>query len=93
MEKMIHTTIGVYNSCVIHEKPIRGRDFKVNGVPPENLKDHIEYNKTWRFGRALFLDGKCIYKGYLKQESCDKFEQFIADNPQLIQTKDTQPYH
>ena len=78
---MVHTTIGVYN----------GGDFKMNGVLPEHLEAHIEYNKTWRFGRALFVDGKCVYKGYLDDERVKAFEQrIIKDN--LVLNKCTVPY-
>ena len=47
----IYTTVVVY---------LNG-DYKTNGVTPENIESHIEYNKTLRFGRALLVDGKVIY--------------------------------
>lgn len=52
MSKIIHTR-GVYPNG----------DYKDNGVLQEDLDNHIEYNKTFRFGRALFVDGKCVYEG------------------------------
>ena len=84
--KKIHTTIGLY---------LNG-DYKINGVSAENLDTHIEYNKTLRFGRALFVDGKCVHEGYYKNspEEIADFEKRIADNPeQFTRTEDTAPYH
>lgn len=60
-----------------------------NGVYEEDLDHHIEYNKTFRFGRALFVRGKCVYRGYLSQEECDKIEIEIKDKKL---DKNTRPY-
>lgn len=54
----IHHTRGVYNNG----------EFKDNGVLAEDLAAHIEYNKTYRFGRALLVDGVVVYNGYLSNE-------------------------
>lgn len=59
--KLFHT-MGVY----------RDGSRKNNGVIEEHLADHIEYNKTMRPGRALFVDGVCHNKGYLSEEECDQ---------------------
>jgi hypothetical protein len=77
---MIHTTIGVYLSG----------DYKVNGVKSENLKNHIEYNKTARFGRALLVDGKVVYRGSYKEEDIPLLEERFKD---IKVYKDTAPYH
>lgn len=79
---MIHTTIGVYNNG----------DRKVNGVPSEDLAAHIRYNTVMRFGRALFLDGLCIYNGCLSWERCKEIEKELAEKP-IVMEKDTAPYH
>ena len=65
---MNHVTIGVYKNGQYH----------VNIVKEEHLKDHIEYNKTFRWGRALFVDGKCEHKGYLTDEEVAKWTEKIA---------------
>jgi hypothetical protein len=62
---MNHVSIGVYNSD----------EYVVNIVRPEDLEDHIWYNKTFRFGRALFVDGKCIHKGYLDNDKIKQWEE------------------
>lgn len=59
----IHTTIGVY--------PNGGH--KVNGVKTEHLAEHIEYNKTFRFGRALIVDGEIVYLGAMSREKLEKY--------------------
>lgn len=79
---MIHTTIGLYANG----------EFKINGVKPEHLEDHIEYNKTMRFGRALFVDGKCVHKGYHNENNIKSFEDMIKDNPDYIRNVCTAPY-
>lgn len=65
---MNHITVGVYLSD----------NFKWNCVKEEDLQDHINFNKTFRFGRALFVDGKCVYKGYLNEEKVKEWEDKIS---------------
>lgn len=76
----IHHTAGFYANG----------DHKSNGVKSENLKDHIEYNVSWRPGRALFVDGKCVHQGYLSQDKCDEIEKKLEG---ATMDKDTAPYH
>lgn len=78
---MIHTTIGVYPDG----------SFKINGVLTEHLKDHIDYNKKMRFGRSLFVDGKCVHKGYLDDETIKSFKKRI-EKDNIKETKCTSPY-
>jgi len=72
-EKKIYSTIGVY---------LNG-DKKFNGVAQEDLGQHIVYNVNNRFGRALFLEGKCIYRGYLDIETTSKLEKEFEANPHI----------
>lgn len=76
---MIHYTIGFYANG----------ESKSNGVPSENLPAHIEYNLTKRPGRAFFVDGKCLNRGYLSEARCTQIEKEIAGR---VATRDTQPY-
>ena len=76
----IHTTVGVYPNL----------SYKMNGVTPENLEGHINYNKEWRLERALFVDGKCVYKGIFSDDKL-KVAQKIVDSSEPIKTN-TQPY-
>ena len=78
---MIVTTVGVYPNG----------SFKTNGVKQEHLKEHIEYNKLWRFGRALIVDGKIEYCGYWKQEELQAFIEKEKINEIRID-KCTAPY-
>jgi hypothetical protein len=68
---MIHTTIGLYANG---EK-------KYNGVANEDLQYHIEYNKKWRFGRALIVDGECVYEGVVSKDIIDKAVAEQKANP------------
>jgi len=61
---MYHTTVGVYSNM----------EYKINGVDPDHLEGHIEYNKGWRFGRALLVDGKVVYTGYFSEEDIPMLE-------------------
>jgi hypothetical protein len=78
---MIHTTIGLYANG----------DYKINGVHEDHLEGHITYNKLMRPGRALFVDGKCVFGGYLSEETCNGFEQTIEEEG-FKMNKDTMPY-
>ena len=76
---MIHTTVGVYSNF----------SFKSNGVPSEDLARHIAYNINFRPGRALFIDGICVYAGYLTDEGVTKATEKIINIKVKI---DTKPY-
>jgi hypothetical protein len=80
MEK-IHTTIGVYNNG----------DIKTNGVSEEHLETHIQYNLDYRPGRAFFVNGECLNKGYLDDERIAEYTEMFKD-PKWIVTKCTAPY-
>lgn len=79
---MIHTTVGLYANG----------EYKINGVLPEHLEAHITYNKTYRWGRSLFVDGKCVYNGYQSDEDVKAFEDKIKGDPNFIRNKCTAPY-
>lgn len=54
----LHNSVRVYNSD----------NFVVNAVKHDDIKSHINYNVTYRFGCALFIDGVCVYSGYLQSQ-------------------------
>lgn len=77
----IWTTIGVYYNG----------EYKINGVLPEDLAGHIQYNIKNRPGRALFLNGECIYRGYYTwQEAIELQKKF--DNQEFAATKISNEY-
>lgn len=76
-----HVTIGVYNN----------ETFKVNIVKPDDLEGHIEYNMQMRFGRALFVDGKCVYSGYLNDEKIARWTEKIS-KMNFDTSKSSEPY-
>ena len=40
----------------------------------DSIDDWIEYNKGYRSGTALFVNGACVARGYLSEETCRKYE-------------------
>ena len=64
---MNHITIGVYSDD----------SYKINIVKDKDLVAHIEYNKIFRYGRALFVDGKCENQGYLSDRKVREWEDKI----------------
>ena len=78
---MNHVTVGVY---------MNGQ-YKINIVKDKDLKDHIEYNKKFRFGRSLFVDGKCVNQGYLSGEQVRNWEKRISEM-EFDTSKSAEPY-
>ncbi len=78
---MIHTTIGLYANGT----------YKINGVKSEHLEEHIAYNKKYRGGRTLFVDGNLIHKGYHNDEQIKAFQERIVQE-NLKVDKCTEPY-
>lgn len=74
-----HHTRGVYANG----------DFKDNGVLPEHLQEHVQYNTTMRFGRALFIDGRCAWRGYLSEDECEAVEHSLCG---VTAARCTMPY-
>lgn len=66
---MNHITIGIY----------KNGDYKINVVKEEHLEYHIDYNKTMRFGRALFVDGECLNQGYLDNDEVSEWTEKVKD--------------
>lgn len=66
---MNHISVGIYASG----------QYVINIVKEKDLANHIEYNKTFRFGRALFVDGKCLNKGYLSDKDIAKWTDKIKN--------------
>jgi len=64
---MNHISIGVYANG----------SHVVNVVKDGHISEHIEYNKLFRFGRALFINGECLNQGYLKDGEVKKWEDKI----------------
>lgn len=77
----IHVTIGVYANG----------ETKYNGVDADDLMSHIAYNKKMRFGRALIVDGECVYEGVVSKEVINKAIEDYKTNP-IIYKKPTIPY-
>ena len=80
-----HLTLGVYTNG----------QYKYNVVRDEDLESHIEYNKTWRWGRLLYVDGERVYDGCLKEESLPMYDEIARnfyENNNVNMNKPTIPY-
>lgn len=76
----IHTTIGIYPNGFP----------KFNGVKAEHLEEHIQYNKDFRPGRALMVDGVIVYGGYESGKQVD--EEYLKGLREKKIDKCTAPY-
>lgn len=60
-----HLTLGIYPD----------HSYKYNVVRDEDLEEHIIYNQAFRPGRLLYIDGKRIYNGLIKQEFLVEYDE------------------
>ena len=63
---VLHKTYGVYYD----------RSWKRNAVDPADLEAHIAYNKSWRWGRALIVDGVVVHTGYFREADIEAFVKY-----------------
>lgn len=77
---MIHHTRGVYPDG----------SYKDNGVCCKNLAQHISYNLKFRPGRALILDGICVYKGLNVSKA--EIIKAVGAAQDIATKEDTAPY-
>jgi len=66
---MNHLTLGIYPN----------KQIVFNVVRPEDLENHIEYNETFRFGRLLYVDGKRVYRGCIKEEYLGEYDRIAEE--------------
>ena len=67
-------------------------EWKFNYVEASHLVSHIKYNISHRFGRALFINNICIYRGMQAKERCDEWERKIPTIVDQKPTRSTVPY-
>lgn len=53
------------------------KDMNCGKQTEEQLTEYINYNKTYRFGCALIIEGKCYYTGYYKLEQIAELEEYV----------------
>ena len=80
-EEGLHSSIRIYPNG----------DKRYNGVRTEHLEDHINYNREYRFGCDLIIDGKvavrsAIYIGKTR-------EDFDKRNEEIIKELETKPHN
>ena len=64
-----HLTLGVYASG----------GYVYNVVSEEDLEEHIQFNKTFRPGRLLYVDGQRIYNATIKKEALSKHDSIAKE--------------
>lgn len=70
----------VYHTVRVDSRNAGRSSQTVNSVSGGHLAEHIDYNKTMRFGQALFVNGHCVFTGYLSNNDCRKLQkQFLKD--------------
>lgn len=81
---ILHVTLGVYTNG----------QYKYNVVRDEDLESHIDYNKTFRFGRLLYVDGKRVYNGCIKEECLERYDKIAEEffSKDIDKSKPTIPY-
>jgi hypothetical protein len=77
----VYQTIGVYND----------NSQKTNFVENEHLSEHIAYNLIYRPGRAFFVNGICLNKGYLDNKRVGKLETELQQEIKQINLNNTKP--
>ncbi len=65
----MHLTMGIYPN----------EDYVYNVVLDEDLESHIEYNKTFRPGRLLYVDGERVNNGMIKEEYLGDYDQIAKE--------------
>ena len=50
-------------------------EYVFENVSQSELKAYIEYNKLWRFGRLIYVDGKRVYNGCIENGYLEKYDK------------------
>lgn len=81
-----HLALGIYSN----------KSYKYNVVRDEDLENYIAYNKTLRPGRLIYVNGKRVYDGVLKQDCLAEFdavaEKFYENSSSINMNIPTIPY-
>lgn len=67
------------SNCVITIGMYPDKHYVYNIVSKEHLEQHIEYNKTMRPGRLLYVDGKRINNGCLRKEVLPEYDNLVDE--------------
>jgi hypothetical protein len=70
-------------------------DFVWNVVADEHLEEYVTYNKTFRPGRLLYVDGKRVHGGCIYEQYLGKYDDFAKkkyEETQINKNNITVPY-
>lgn len=80
-EKMIpkkkFRLVGVYNNGAR----------KYYNIPADMIMNDVDYDIQMRWGRALFVDGQCLYTGYLDVPRCLKIQEELKKELEELNKK------
>lgn len=73
------------------------KHYVVNVVHPDDIENHIEYNKDFRPGCLLYVDGKRVSNGMRKEEYLADFDEYeksirTTELKSINMNKCTRPY-
>lgn len=71
------------------------KDYVINVVSDANLASHVEYNKTYRFGCILYIDGVRKTNGCLKEDCLKEYDEYASNLLKTLDidlTKETTPF-
>ena len=54
-------------------------EYVFESVSNNELRDYIEHNKKWRFGRLIYVDGKRVYNGCIDSDNVYKYDLIAKD--------------
>lgn len=54
-------------------------DYTVDKVNDIELRNYVEFNKKWRFGRLIYVDGQRVYNGCIKDDCIEKYDTIARD--------------
>lgn len=54
-------------------------NYKYNVVKDSDLEDNIEFNKQWRGGRLIYVDGKRVYGGCIIEDALGEYDEIAKD--------------
>lgn len=81
--KKFQTVVSVYGNG----------EYVINGVEIKEFSAYIRNTIKYGTGRALFIQGVCMYHGFLPPNDVEKWERKIQSNPDdFLAQEITKPY-
>lgn len=63
-------------------------EYVFESVSNSELRNYIEHNKKWRFGRLIYVDGKRVYNGCIEKDALGQYDaiakKFFAEHNTMV---------